>query len=83
MPVFDASGVGMSFPDLVVGIPALRRIVLVEVKDGSKPAYDRELTKGQADFHALWGPYGAFVVLSVDEALELCTGPVGPDRKPR
>lgn len=62
--VVDLSGVGNGFPDLIVG----RRTslcascgknagpsnLLIEVKDGSKPASARRLTEDQERFHASW-----------------------------
>lgn len=50
--VFDASGAGNGFPDLVVGWRG--RNYLFEVKDGAKPASRRKLTDAQEKFHAQW-----------------------------
>jgi len=43
--------------------------VLMEIKDGSKPASARKLTKAQEKFHAEWnGPI--YIVTSIDEAFD-------------
>ena len=72
--VYVSSSFGQGFPDLIVGIPAAngeRQILLVEVKDGSKPPSARKLTPDQVKFHAEWYGWPLFVVTSVDEALGL------------
>lgn len=54
--VLDLSRVGDGCPDMAAGKPGLA--VLVEIKDGSKCASDRQLTKDQKKFRAGWeGPY--------------------------
>lgn len=50
--VFDASGAGSGFPDLVVGWKG--RNYLFEVKDPDKPTSRRKLTGAQEKFHAAW-----------------------------
>lgn len=69
--------VSAGFPDLVVGIPSLgplfrpKRVVFVEVKDGSRPPSERRLTPDQERWHAEWSGYPVFVIESVEQALEL------------
>ena len=70
--VYVSSSFGQGFPDLIVGVPGGERsILLVEVKDGSKPPSARKLTPDQVKFHAEWYGWPLFVVTSVDEALAL------------
>lgn len=62
--------VGGGCPDLLVGFR--KRLVLLEVKDGSKRPSDRKLTEPEQRFHALWKAAGlpVFVVENVEQALE-------------
>ena len=62
--------VGGGCPDLLVGFR--RRLVLLEVKDGSRKPSDRKLTEAEQKFHALWRAAGlpVFVVENVEQALE-------------
>lgn len=50
--VFDASGTGGGFPDLVIGWRGMT--YLFELKDGTKPPGKRKLTKAQAELHSRW-----------------------------
>lgn len=50
--VFDASGCGKGFPDLVVGWQG--KNYLFEIKDPEKPASRRSLTEPQQGFHLEW-----------------------------
>ena len=50
--VFDASGVGRGFPDLVVGWQG--RNYLIEVKDPAKVPSARKLTPAQEKLHVEW-----------------------------
>ena len=68
--VQSLASVGDGVPDLLVGLPN-RRLVLVEVKDGDKPPSDRKLTPKQVKFHDEWAGWPVYVVESVGEALEL------------
>lgn len=52
MSVLDLGALGDGAPDLVVGAFGIN--VLVEVKDGSKPPSQRQLTPDQVDFFATW-----------------------------
>lgn len=54
------------FPDLVVGFGG--RVVLLEVKDGSKKPSAQKLTPDEIAWHQLWDGY-AVVVNSIDQAL--------------
>lgn len=61
------SSLGQGFPDLVVGMG--RILKLVELKDGSKPPSARRLTEDEAAFHARWGEH-VLTLLSVEEAID-------------
>ena len=50
--VFDASGAGNGFPDLVVGLGG--RNYLFEIKDPEKCPSRRSLTDDQKEFHEGW-----------------------------
>ena len=64
------SQVGNGFPDLVVGTPFQKRIVLLEVKDGAKVPSAQKLTEHEQRFHDEWSPYGAvFIVKNITEAI--------------
>lgn len=62
--------VGGGCPDLLVGFR--KRLVLLEIKDGSKKPSERRLTEAEEKFHALWKGAGfpVFVVETVEQALE-------------
>ena len=64
--VFDASGAGNGFPDLVIGWQG--RNYLFEVKDPEKCPSARSLTDAQKDFHIGW--QGQVTV--VHSAAEIC-----------
>ena len=66
--VLPLHAVGQGCPDLLV---ATRQgeMVLIEIKDGSKPPSARKLTPDQIAFHAAWRGRIA-VVTSVREAME-------------
>lgn len=63
--VQSLAGVGNGVPDLLVW---WRGYHLLEVKDGSLPPSDRELTQPQKKWHAHWGG-PVHVVLSEEDAL--------------
>lgn len=69
--VVDLASAGGGIPDLLCGWHGSWKAV--EVKDGSKPPSQRQLTKDQIEFHAVCAERGlpCFVVNSVDEALSL------------
>jgi len=50
--VFDASGAGRGFPDLVVGWKG--KNFLIELKDPDKPPSRRKLTPAQENMHLQW-----------------------------
>jgi Holliday junction resolvase len=66
--VFVASGVGDSFPDLVVGYRGVN--YLIEVKDPAQPKSKRKLRPGQQAFAESWRGQIAKVETE-DEALRL------------
>lgn len=63
------SRLGRGVPDLLVGTPR-GQLVLLEVKDGSKPPGERKLTTDQERWHADWRRYPVFVVESVMQAVD-------------
>jgi hypothetical protein len=60
------SAVGFGCPDLLVAYRGV--MVLMEIKDPSKPPSARKLTPAQVEFHKRW-PVPVFVVLTVEDAL--------------
>ena len=46
--------VGRGVADLIVFHRSTRRLLLIEVKDGSKPPSARRLTADQVEWHARW-----------------------------
>ena len=68
--VQSLASVGEGVPDLLVGVPGLKTLMLIEVKDGSKPPSDRNLTAKQKLWHDAWQGFPVYVVTSVPEALE-------------
>lgn len=60
--------VGAGCPDLLVGFRG--RNFLVEIKDGSKPPSERELTPAQKAWHMCWNGSVA-IVSDQDEAVSL------------
>lgn len=60
---------GKGVPDLLVWSPLSKRIVLLEVKDGSKSPSARKLKPAQVEFHRAWSDAPIFVVTSADEAI--------------
>jgi hypothetical protein len=67
--VFDASGVGKGFPDLVCGFQG--KTYLVEVKDGAKSKSARKLTGAQEAFHAGWQGDPPVIVESTEDVVVL------------
>jgi Holliday junction resolvase len=59
--VQSLAAVGDGVPDLLVGFRG--QTVLIEVKDGSRPKSERQLTDQQIEWHATW-PGGLCVVVS-------------------
>ena len=66
--VFISSGIGHGFPDLVCDFYG--KLLLIEVKDGSKPPSKRKLTRAEDDFYGKWHLHMS-IVGSVSEALGL------------
>jgi hypothetical protein len=67
--VADLSGVGNGVPDILVWIPAFRRWILLEIKDGAKPPSARKLTEDQVKWHAEFKGCMVYVVTSAEEAI--------------
>ncbi|WP_433705814.1 hypothetical protein [Paraburkholderia sacchari] len=62
------STVGQGFPDLVV--KAGRAVMLMEIKDPSKPPSARRLTPAQKEFHEAWSGV-IYVVETPQEAVAI------------
>ncbi len=56
-------------PDLLVWTP-WRGLILLEVKDGSKPPSARKLTPDQVAWHTQWDVAPVLIVYDVDGAIE-------------
>lgn len=65
--VYPTHRLGGGFPDLLVGWKG--RLLLLEVKDGSKPPSARLLTDKEQGFHAAWTGYPVIVVESAEQAI--------------
>lgn len=63
------SEVGGGFPDLLAQHKKTRAILMLEVKDGRKPASARKLTPLEAKFAEAWP---VIVVTDVPSALKAC-----------
>lgn len=66
--VLSLAQVGQGVPDLLVRTRG-GRLLLLEIKDGTKPRSERQLTVHQKRFHDVWRPC-CRIVESVDEALQ-------------
>jgi hypothetical protein len=66
--VWDAAHIGGGFPDLVISHKG--KLMLLEIKDGSKPPSARKLTDDEAKFHAKFHGH-CHVIESVDDILRL------------
>jgi hypothetical protein len=64
--------VGGGVPDLLVGING--RLMLIEVKDGSRPPSDRKLTPDQVKWHAEWTGHPVYVITDVTQAQAVARG---------
>lgn len=71
--VLDLSRVGKGCPDLLIShakVPNYNG--LIEIKDGSKSASQRQLTEAQKEFHHTWhGPI--HIIETIGEVAELLT----------
>lgn len=67
--VTDLSGVGNGVPDILVWIPAFRRWIVIEIKDGAKPPSERRLTPDQEKWHKKHTGCLVYVVTSAEEAI--------------
>jgi hypothetical protein len=65
--VQSLAAVGEGVPDLLVGYRD--QTVLIEVKDGSRPPSERQLTDQQIEWHAAWRGGRCVVAGNVQEAL--------------
>lgn len=75
--VCDLSSVGNGCQDLLVCTPHHRRLVLVEIKDGSKSPSRRKLTDMEQAFHNLWP---VSIIKDVDEAVKFLNSLSRSDR---
>lgn len=67
--VVSLAQIGRGVPDLLCG--CYKKTLLLEIKDGNKPASQRKLTPQEEEFHASWRGGHCFVIHSVDEAVQL------------
>lgn len=70
--VTSLAAVGQGVPDLLVGWQSKdgdRELVLMEVKDGSKPPSRRRLTEDQQEWHEAWRGRPVAIVETVADAL--------------
>ena len=66
--VLSLATIGNGVPDLLVGCPN-GRLILLEVKDAAKPPSARKLTPDQVSWHAEWSRFPVYIVTSVADAL--------------
>ncbi len=70
--VQDLASVGNGCPDILLGIPTTRELVLFEIKDGKKPPSKRKLKEDtQVPWHREWSGYPVHIVESVSDALAI------------
>lgn len=69
--VQDLAAVGEGCPDLLIGIPTVRALAFVEIKDGDKSPSRRALTPDQVEWHQEWDGYPVHIVESVSDALAI------------
>ena len=70
--VQDLAAVGSGCPDILLGIPTTRTLVMFEIKNGEKPPSKRKLKEDtQVPWHAKWDGYPVHIVESVSEALAI------------
>ena len=67
--VESLAGVGKGVPDLLCGVGG--RLLLIEVKDGSKSPSQRTLTPDQVKWHEAWSGFPVYVITSVSQALDV------------
>lgn len=65
--VQSLAAVGRGVPDLLVGHKG--KTILMEIKDGRKPAYQRQITEQQAQWHQTWRGGPVIVVNDIGAAL--------------
>lgn len=69
--VLDLGAVGRGCPDLLIRRRVDGELILIEIKDGSKPPSERKLTPDQVKFHRDWP---VRIVESVEDALNIAEG---------
>lgn len=67
--VLSLAAIGKGCPDLLVSWNGV--LVLMEIKDGSKPRSQRKLTSMELDFFDKWSGSPVFVVESIDDAVSV------------
>jgi hypothetical protein len=60
--------VGQGVPDLLVGMGG--RLMLIEVKDGTRKPSEQTLTPDQERWHAAWAGYPVYVITDVSEVYQ-------------
>jgi len=71
LTVQDLHGVGNGVPDLIIGF--LGQNFLVELKDGSKPKHQKQLTEPEKEWHQKWKGQVA-ICESAEDIFKLITG---------
>ena len=71
--VQSLAGMAGGVPDLLVYCPRSKRLILMEVKDGSLIPSLQALTSDQVRWHASWAEAPLYVVRSVEEAIMVAT----------
>lgn len=66
--VQSLAAVGNGVPDLLVGTPQ-GRLILLEVKDGAKSPSARQLTPRQEEWHIVWSQWPVYIVTSLADAI--------------
>ena len=67
--VISLAAIGKGCPDILVSWKGV--LVLMEIKDGSKPPSQRKLTPMEVDFFDKWSGSPIFVVESVNDAVSI------------
>lgn len=60
---------GDGVPDLLVGVPS-GRLIVIEVKDGAKPKSARKLTEKELAWHSRWARFPVFTVETLEDAIK-------------
>jgi hypothetical protein len=70
--VLSLAAIGRGCPDILAKLPNSSRLLIIEVKDGTKSPSKRKLTPAQVEFHKRWP---VLVVESVEQAVAALVEP--------